>query len=80
MKEMLVPMNAPDWMPHKAETRRAKRTLDHLIRANTHSRREQASSNASRINVIGGGRSMSRGQHAANPSGYRQTAILDLHR
>jgi cytochrome P450 len=31
--EMFSPMSAPDWMPHKAEKRRAKKVLDDLIRS-----------------------------------------------
>jgi cytochrome P450 len=38
--EMFSPMSAPDWMPHKAEKRRAKKILDDLIRS--HIRRRQS--------------------------------------
>lgn len=39
--EMFAPMSAPDWMPHKAEKRRAKKILDDLIRSHIRNRHSQ---------------------------------------
>jgi cytochrome P450 len=41
MAEMFWPVSAPDWMPHKAEKRQAKKVLHDLIRSNVRARREQ---------------------------------------
>lgn len=40
--EMFTPMNAPDWMPHKARKRHAKKVLDGLIRSHIQTRRTQS--------------------------------------
>jgi cytochrome P450 len=53
MQEMFSPMNAPDWMPHKAEKRRAKKNLDDLIRHYIQYRRSQSHvDNALRNDVL----------------------------
>jgi cytochrome P450 len=52
MQEMFSPMNAPDWMPHKAEKRRAKKVLDDLIRTHIQRRRAQSPAESAQANDV----------------------------
>jgi cytochrome P450 len=46
MAELFWPVSAPDWMPHKADKRRAKKVLNDLISNNIRLRHSQPHSNA----------------------------------
>jgi cytochrome P450 len=52
MQEMFSPMNAPDWMPHKAGKRRAKKMLDNLIRSHIQRRRAQSPAENAQANDV----------------------------
>ncbi len=52
MQEMFLPLNAPDWMPHKAKKRRAKKLLDELIRSHIQRRRAQSPTQRARANDV----------------------------
>jgi cytochrome P450 len=52
MQEMFSPMNAPDWMPHKAKKRHAKKVLDDLIRFHIQNRRAQSYNECAQENDV----------------------------
>jgi cytochrome P450 len=52
MQEMFSPMNAPDWMPHKAGKRGAKKMLDDLIRSHIQRRRAQSPAENAQANDV----------------------------
>lgn len=50
--EMFAPMSAPDWMPHKAVKRRAKKILDDLIRSHIRNRHSQSPAENQQTNDV----------------------------